>query len=157
LNAGGRIVAALAPGAGTLSQILVARGDKVKKGQVVARIVSTTSDQQVANARGTVAERDNELRRQRELGDQEIKAKQAGFEDRRAALKRQAETAKARVDSLTSMVADQEKLLASKTITRSVVLQTQAQLDQAKQEINDVGAQSVQIDSQELDLKLQVE
>jgi HlyD family secretion protein len=156
-NEGGRVVEALAPGQGTLTEILAVRGDLVKKGQVVARIVSTAAEQQIANARDAVTERRSELRRQREVADTEYSSKHANYEDRRAALGLQADAAKSRIETLKSMLADQEKLLAAKIMVRATVLQTQSQLDQAQREVDEATSQLAQIDHQELDQKIQAD
>jgi HlyD family secretion protein len=151
LNEDGRILAAVAPGTGTLSEILVRRGDTVEKDQLVARLVSADVEAQIANARALVAERAAEMERQRTVGAAELRDKRAAFGKRREALIAQRESANARVETLRQKLADEEHLLRRQIVTRSVVLQTRTQLDQTLNEASDVTAQLAQIDSQEVD------
>ena len=64
LHEDGRIVSAAAPGAGTLSSILVRRGDQVEEGQVVAELVSAEISVQIASVANLIEERRAELARQ---------------------------------------------------------------------------------------------
>jgi HlyD family secretion protein len=151
LNEGGRILAAAAPGPGTLSEIMVARGDEVTKGQVVARIFSTDAEIQIANARALVDERQAELSRLKAVNEAELRDKRSAFGKRREALTAQREAALARSETLKQKLADEEQLLRRQIVTRSVVLQTRTQYDQTLNEVADITAQLAQIDSQEID------
>ncbi len=54
---GRQLASASAPGTGTLSRLLVHKGDSVKNGQVVAEIDAPEVEQQIAGAQSLVAER----------------------------------------------------------------------------------------------------
>jgi HlyD family secretion protein len=157
LNEGGRLVAAAAPGSGTLSVVLVKQGDSVEKGQLVARLVSPEAQTQIVNATELVSEREGELDRQRTFTTAETNEKRAGFARRRADLRRQQEAARARSASLKAKLDDEQRLLRDKIVTRATVLQTTAQVDQIEQEVNNDAAQITLTDNQELDIAFQGE
>ncbi|HEX5454132.1 MAG TPA: NHLP bacteriocin system secretion protein [Stellaceae bacterium] len=157
LNEGGRVVAAAAAGAGRLVELGVAQGDLVRKGQVVARLLSPEAQAQLVSATELVKERENELARQRTFSAAELGEKRAGFAKRRSALRNQQQAARVRAASLQVLLGDQERLLHDKVVTRSAVLQTRAQLDQALQEASDSDAQISALDNQELDAAFQSE
>ena len=157
LNEGGRVIAAAAAGSGRLAELLVAQGDSVRKGQVVAHLSSPEGQAQLASATELVAERESELARQRAFSAAELSEKRAGFARRREALRNQRQAAKARAASLQALLSDQTQLLRDKVVTRSAVLQTRAQADQALQEASDADMQIATIDNQELDTVFQGE
>ena len=157
LNEGGRVIAAAAAGSGRLTEVLVAQGDSVQQGEVVARLFAPEARAQLVSATELVTERENELARQRAFSASELAEKRAGFVKRREALRNQRQAARARAASLQTLLGDQTQLLRDKVVTRSAVLQTRAQLDQVLQEASDADVQIAAIDNQELDLAFQGE
>lgn len=157
LKEGGRIVSAAAPGPGTLAELLVRPNEAVEKGQVVARLVAPDVDVQLANAEGLVVDRQTELDRQRTIVVAELKEKLAGFASRRAALLQQQTAARQRAENLSQKLSDDQELLKRQLVTRTAVLQTQAQLDQAMREADDAAGQISQIISQEIDANAQAD
>lgn len=157
LREGGNIASAAAPGGGTLERLLVAKGDHVKEDQVVAEIAAPDLEQQIAGLRALVVERENELQRQQSYAAGEIAVKRAALRQREGALGQIQADAGRRAAALKAKLADERRLLADRIVTRSAVLQTQAQLDQALQEAATTRDQIVQLDVQLRDLAFQAE
>jgi HlyD family secretion protein len=145
LRAGGRIASAAASGPGTLSQVLVARGDRVTAGQLVARIASPELEQQVANLRALVAQRDAELQRQRNATRADLDARHAALKDRSTSLTQVEADANHRVEALKRRLADEQQLFEAQIVTRSAVLEVQSRLDQARQDAASAGDQMIQL------------
>lgn len=146
LRAGGRIASAAAAGPGTLSQVLVAKGDHVTPDQLVARIASPELQQQVANLRALVVERDSELQRQRSSTQADLEAKRAALRQRSAGLAQVQADAKRRVQAMKQRLADEQELFQAQIVTRSAVLEIQSRLDQAQQDAASASDQMIQLD-----------
>jgi HlyD family secretion protein len=148
IREGGSIASAAAAGNGTLSRLLVAKGDQVAAGQVVADIISPEIEQQILSSRALVVEREDELRRQQSVSDDEVKANRSALNRREAALADVQTSARRRADALRVTLTAQQQLFADKIVTRSVVQQAQANVDQALQEAASTGDQITQLDIQ---------
>jgi HlyD family secretion protein len=146
LRDGGRIASASAAGSGTLSQVLVAKGDHVVAGQLVAHIASPELEQQAANLRALVAERENELQRQRSSTHTEIEVRRSALRQRSAGLTEVQSDARRRVEAIKRRLADEQQLFDAQIVTRSAVLQVQSQLDQAQQDLTSAGDQLIQLE-----------
>jgi HlyD family secretion protein len=156
INQGGYIQDATAPGPGTLAEIFVKLGDEVTKGQIIARLVSPSTKEQMASARELVAERTDEAARQRAEAAAEQREMDAGYDRRRGALRQLEAAAKIRADQLQAKLEDEEALLKENVVTRSTVLSTQAERDGARQQTADAAAQLAEINSRSLDQKFQI-
>jgi HlyD family secretion protein len=146
LRDGGRIASASAAGSGTLSQVLVAKGDHVVAGQLVAHIASPELEQQAANLRALVAERENELQRQRSSTQTELEVRRSALHQRSAGLTEVQSDARRRVEAIRRRLADEQQLFDAQIVTRSAVLQVQSQLDQAQQDLTSAGDQLIQLE-----------
>jgi HlyD family secretion protein len=146
LRDGGRIASASAAGSGTLSQVLVAKGDHVVAGQLVAHIASPELEQQAANLRALVAERENELQRQKSSTQTELEVKRSALYQRSAGLTEVQSDARRRVQAIKRRLADEQQLFDAQIVTRSALLQVQSQLDQAQQDLTSAGDQLIQLE-----------
>jgi HlyD family secretion protein len=146
LRDGGRIASASAAGSGTLSQVLVAKGDHVVAGQLVAHIASPELEQQAANLRALVAERENELQRQRSSTQTELEIRRSALQQRSAGLTQVQSDARHRVDAIKRRLSDEQQLFDAQIVTRSAVLAVQSQLDQAQQDLTSAGDQLIQLE-----------
>lgn len=157
LREGGSIASAATGGSGTLARLLVAKGDQVATGQVVAQIAAPDIEQQIAGSRALVAEREDELQRQRSIADEEVKTHRAILEQRKAALVTVQANMRRRTEDLKLKLSAEQQLFVEKIVTRSVVADAQAQVDQSLQEISANDDQMVQLDIQFRDLVFQGE
>lgn len=157
IREGGSIASAAAAGSGTLARLLVGKGDHVKAGQVVAQIVAPDVEQQVAGLRALVAEREAELERQRKAADEEIKANRKALDQREEALVQIQADSKRRAEALQRRLADQHELFLANIVTRSAVLEVQAQVDEALRDVATTGDQITQLGIQLRDLTFQAE
>ncbi len=155
LREGGSIASAAATGSGTLLRVLVEKGDHVNAGQVIAQIAAPDVEQQITSLRGLVAEREDELQRQRDSTAREIKANRIALNQRETALVQIQFDGRRRVEALRRSLSDQQELFNAQIVTRSAVLQAQAQVDQAMQEVASTADQITQLDIQLRDLVFQ--
>jgi HlyD family secretion protein len=157
LREGGRIASAAAAGPGTLSRVLVAKGDHVTAGQVVAQIASPELEQQAANLRALVVERDSELQRQRSSTQADLDAKRAALRERSAGLAEVQVDARRRVEAMQERLADEQQLFDAQIVTRSAVLEIRSRLDQARQDLASASDQIIQLDLELRDAVVQGE
>jgi HlyD family secretion protein len=157
IREGGSIASAAASGSGTLARVSVGKGDQVKAGQVVAHIVAPDVEQQIAGSHALVAERETELQRQQNAAAAEIKANRAALSQREAGLVQILADSKRYADALKGRLADQRELFVAGIVTRSAVLDVQAQVDQALKDVDSTGDQIIQLNIQLRDLTFQAE
>jgi HlyD family secretion protein len=157
LRDGGHIASAAAAGPGTLSRVLVAKGDHVTTGQLVAQIASPELEQQVANLRALVVERESELQRQRSSTQADLDAKRAALRERSAGLAQIQADAKRRVEAMKGRLADEQQLFEAQIVTRSAVLEIRSRLDQAQQDVASAGDQMIQLELELRDAVVQGE
>lgn len=157
IREGGGIASAAAAGSGTLSKLLVKKGDSVQAGQVVAEITASDVEQQIASLRSLIVERSNELQRQQSTSSEEIKANRVSLERRVKELTAVQENAKRRAEALKGKLAAQQKLYDARIVVRSAVLEVQAEVDQAQQEAATAGDQIAQLEIQFRDSTYQSE
>jgi HlyD family secretion protein len=157
IREGGNIASAVAPGAGTLAKLLIKKGDHVEADQVVAQIVATDVEQQIASSRALVAERKGELQRQRSFASTEVETKRAALSQREASLGQVRAKARRRAEALKAKLSGEQQLVAEGISPRNILLPTQAELDQALHEAADADDQITQLDIQLRDLAFQAE
>jgi HlyD family secretion protein len=157
IREGGHIASAAAAGSGTLAKLFVAKGDHVKAGELVAQISAPDVEQQIAGLRKLVADRESEVRRQGQAADQEIKAKRTAVDKREKGLTQVQADSKRRAEALKRRLADQQELFQAQIVTRSAVLEVQAQVDEALKEIATTNDEITQLDIQLRDVTFQAE
>jgi HlyD family secretion protein len=157
IREGGSIASAAAPGAGTLAKLLVEKGDRIEAGQVVAQIVAPDVEEQVSSSRALVAERETELKRQRDFAAAEIEVNRAALAQREAALGEVKTSAQWRAEALKAQLANFQRLQNVGHAPQSDVLKVQADLDQALLQVADTGDQITQLDIKLRDLTFQAE
>ncbi|MFO7484345.1 NHLP bacteriocin system secretion protein [Oceanibaculum nanhaiense] len=152
ISTGGQVVNVQAPGSGTLSEIDIRVGEEVSAGQIVARLSQTDAAQRYENALAVVEEKLDNQRRVAEQADREWAVKQQNFDRRRAALRDRLTAGQQRLDFLRGRLADEEKLLTDKVITREVVARTRDEANRAAQEVAEVRNDLARIEAEALDL-----
>lgn len=157
ISAGGRVADVLAPGSGTLSKLLVRVGDTIQEGQVIAHLSQTEVEQRYRNAQQVLAERKAELLRQEGLVAKERALKKDNLAQRRVALERRLAVARERREFQRQRLADEERLLAARILTREAVSTTRQEFNQAAQEIADIQHNLGQLEAEQLDLLARTE
>lgn len=147
---GGAIFAPVANGEGMLVQLLVAPGDRVSRGQRLARIAQPDLEERLASARALVAEDAAEgaaLRGQ--VGDfASARARNSGAQ--RALLEQQRADAQAKVDEIAAQYRDARDLLARGIVTRGKVSELADALAAARQAVTEAGSRVVRLEADEI-------
>jgi HlyD family secretion protein len=138
---GGRVVAAMSPAAGIVESLSVNVGDRVAKGQVVARIRQDESRQRLGHARQVIDERQDNLRTRQGALEQELRATLATIGQRQAALEQSAAAARARITYLEQQVRNRQDMLSMGYATAENVQMAQNELSRAQRELADAQAQ----------------
>jgi len=124
-----------ATGAGQVEEILVAVGDEVGKGQVVARIRQEALERQIEEARTKKADQEEEYKNLLAYADEQMRLTEAGLAQQRANLSRTIETLGEEAAILEERVASEEALLKDGLITRQTLLDTRQRLNATRDEI----------------------
>src|SRR3546814_20238163 len=117
------------------SDLLVRVGDTIQEGQVIAHLSQTEVEQRYRNAQQVLAERKAELLRQEGLVAKERALKKDNLAQRRVALERRLAVARERREFQRQRLADEERLLAARILTREAVSPT-------RQAFNQIGRES---------------
>src|SRR3546814_2107038 len=120
------------------SDLLVRVGDTIQEGQVIAHLSQTEVEQRYRNAQQVLAERKAELLRQEGLVAKERALKTDNLAQRRAALERRLAVARERREFQRQRLADEERVLAARTLTRQAVSTPRQEINQAAQAIPDI-------------------
>lgn len=124
INPGG-VFDVFSSGAGPISELLVAEGDKVEKGQVVARLDRPDLVEQIAAARAELAERLDQHRRVTSFASQDLTLRSDSMVLQEAKLRDTVVFAEGRAKALEQQIQNLEALLEKGLITRQTVLQVQ--------------------------------
>jgi HlyD family secretion protein len=147
ITTGGRVVDAVAAGDGTLTDILVAVGDRVEQGQVVARIIQPGLRQQLDNINAVIDERRALLD---ELRGQVAERSRAADETQAArvnALNMRVSDAQERVRVLDDQEKRDTALFDRRLITWQQLLETRRALAEARQSELEARSQISQVES----------
>ena len=153
INDGGQLFNAVASGDGTLVEMMVAPGDLVVKDQVVAQISQEPARHALDNAQAVLVER----QRQNEALQAQVtayrKARQEIMASRRQAVERQRRDTTARIGSLETRLAGEERLLEKGFTTQQKLYETRTELATAKQALSDVDVQIEQMGAAEVNAR----
>ncbi len=141
ITQGGRVVPAMSPAAGVVDRVLVAVGDRVAKGQVVARIRQDETRQRLGHARQVLSEKSDDLRARRGVLEQELQATLATIAQRQAALEQSAAATRDRIAYLDQQVRNRQEMLGLGFATADAVQAAQNELSRARRELADAQAQ----------------
>jgi HlyD family secretion protein len=130
---------------GQITAVYVERGDMVKEGQVVARLSQPELEEELAAARGRLAEfrADHESLLAFGTADQSLRTQEIAV--RRANVRSEIRSAKERHGYLQSRLTSQEELLAKGLVTGQVVEGTRRELQSATEKVDSLEASLVQL------------
>jgi HlyD family secretion protein len=153
----GRVVDAVSAVAGRLGAVEVAVGDRVARGQIVARVSQTETEQRYRSAIEALHERERErdelfgaIKRELEIKVANVAAQKSGLEQVMAA-------ARKRIDFLTEAVAGGETLAARGLTTRKDLEDRRAELYATEQRITDSQNEIQRIEGQQREVESQRE
>lgn len=157
VSSGGRVVDAVSAAAGRLASINVAVGDRVSKGQVVARIAQTDIERRYRDAVEVYREREREHADLTKKIERELAAKDKNFASVEAAFDQIIRATEQRIEYLTVEVKNFEGLLAKGYTTRRNLENRRRELTDAQQRKEDARNEILKLRTQKLDLETQRE
>ncbi|MBC7906214.1 MAG: NHLP bacteriocin system secretion protein [Rhodospirillaceae bacterium] len=141
IPAGGRVLSAMSPAGGVLDRVQVAVGDRVTKGQVIARIRQDESRQRLGHARQVMSEKSDDQHSRRNVLQQELQATLATIAQRQSALEQSAAAARERIAYLEQQVRNRQEMLNLGFATAETIQTAQTELSRARRELADSQAQ----------------
>jgi HlyD family secretion protein len=157
ISGGGRVVDAISAAAGQLASVQVSVGDHVSRGQLIARIAQTDTEQRHHNASEVYREREQEHADLNARIEAEMAAKSKNFAKLEGAFGQIIRTTDQRIEYLTSEVKNLEGLLAKGITTRRAVEDRRRELTDAQQRKEDAQNEILKLRAQKLDLETQRE
>ena len=140
---------------GRLASIEVAVGDRVTRGQIIARIAQTETAQRHHGAVEASREREHEHAELAAAIDHEIAAKTANFAAQRAALNQAILTAEQRAIYLASAIARLEEVAEQSFATRQAAEDMRRDLGDVQQRIADARREILRLEGLQVDLETQ--
>lgn len=153
----GRVIDAVSAAGGRLASIDVGVGDRVSRGQLIARLSQTDTEERHRNAVEVLGEREREHAELVSAIAMELTAKSKGFAARKAGLERVIAAAEARAAYLATDVKNLEATLAKGFATRHEMEERRAQFVAAQERATDARNEMLRLDAQKLDLETQRE
>lgn len=150
ITTGGQVVDAVAGGDGTLTDILVPVGGRVRRDQEVARIIQPALRQQSVNLRAVIAERESQLAALASRIAQSDRAAQQAMRARADVLKLRIRDARERVSAMERQAERDNSLFERKLITWAQLNQTRMALAEARQSELEAESQITDLDTQDL-------
>src|SRR4051812_43515633 len=151
----GRVVDAVSGAAGRLASIEVAVGDRVTKGQVIAKVSQTEVEQRYRDAIEVRRERDSEHETLKAKTAAELELKTQNFAKLEEAFVQIIMATDQRIAYLTSDLANLEGLLAKGYTTRRNVEDRRRELQDAQQRKEDTQNEILKLKAQKTDLETQ--
>ena len=152
IGRGGRVFEAIAPSSGYLAQIDAAVGDEAVKDQVYGLLTRTDTEVELANARARLEEAQRNRDETQRIAIDEVRLKQEALTRQEAALRQQVTAAQEQVGFLRAKLADDERLLEKKIVTRSDVQRSRSELNQAALEVAEAMKRLASTEAEELEL-----
>ena len=121
--------------AGQITAIEVALGDRVEKGQVVARLAQPDLEAEIDRTRAKLATLRERAKRDAELGSQESSLRTGGLGQQSATIQESINAARTRGDILKKRLAEQQELLGRGLITAHAVDQLAQELQRNRETI----------------------
>ncbi|MEM7586093.1 MAG: NHLP bacteriocin system secretion protein [Acidobacteriota bacterium] len=146
-----------ASSSGRLAEILVAPGDVIEEGQVIATIRQEVLGIQINNLRETVAELEGQDREQRTRESANLELSRRALAEERASQESAITDQQTLIGELEKKIVVQEELVGKGLITENTLLGTRQQLAAAQQAITRSQVRIAQISSEETALERQVQ
>jgi HlyD family secretion protein len=155
ISDGGRVVDAVSAASGRLASIEVNIGDRVTRGQVIARIDQTEMQQRFRDATEVLREREREDAELAAAIEGELAAKADSFLARKAGLEQSIAAAEQRAAFLSGYIADLESLKSRGFVTRRDLEERRAELHDTQQRITDAHNEIQRLLAEKQDLETQ--
>ncbi len=143
----GGVSTVVSAGSGQVEEILVAVGDVIQKGQIVAKIRQEGIERQIGDARARMQALETELASLEKYADTQTRLSEANVEQKRSNLRLAIETLNRRHELLTRNLNVQKELLADGLVTQQTVLSSEQQVNQVRDEL---AAKRLELDGLEL-------
>lgn len=153
ISSGGRVVGATANTTGRLASIEVSIGDRVTRGQIIARVAQTDTEQRHHSAIDTLREREHEHAESVSAIEREIAAKIANFAAQRAGLSEAIAAAERRATHLLAAIAQLERDEEQNFATRQAAEDRRRDLAEAQQRIADARKEILRLEALRVDLE----
>lgn len=153
ISSGGRVASAQASASGVVTELTISVGDAVETGQIVARLSQTDAEQQLRNAEAVLQERLDNQARLATQAQEELAIKTDNMALRRQALTERLRASEQQVELLRKQLADEERLIDRKIITRDMVMNTRTDLNRAEQEVAEVHNSLAQLEAEKVELE----
>lgn len=149
---GGEIHEVVATSQGQLISLNVNIGDKINEGDVIASIEQPELFQQIEEVKASLKEREFDLKQLLSYGNQDTRLQGQLVQQQRSSIDLQTQTANKNLEFLSNQLATEKDLLRQGLITNSQVVNTQQQIEGAKNSIESLKSQMVQTSSQKLNI-----
>jgi HlyD family secretion protein len=155
VSSGGRVADAVSGASGRLASVEVAVGDRVTRGQAIARVSQTDIQQRYKDAVEVHRERESEHETLKSKTAAELAVKTQNFTKLEEAFNQIIAATNQRIDYLTSDLANLEGLLAKGYTTRRNVEDRRRELTDAQQRKEDTQNEILKLKEQKTDLETQ--
>ena len=145
---GGEVHEVVSTSQGQLVNLGISIGEYVNKGDIVAVIEQPQLEQQVSEAKALLAERKFELQQLQSFGSMDSRLQNDFIQKQRQSLNQQIKTQERAFQFLATQLETEEGLLEKGLITNSQLMNTEQQLQGAKNQIESLKAQIAQTYSQ---------
>lgn len=149
---GGEVHEVVSTSQGQLINLNVKIGDQVKQGDVIATIEQPQLSQQIEEAEALLKERKYELEQLQSFGSQDSRLQGDFISQQRSSLQLQISTQKSTMEFLKNQLETENELRERGLITTSQLVNTQQQIEGARNQIESLKAQMAQTSSQKLNL-----
>ena len=149
---GGQVYDAMAPAGGTVASV-AAIGAAVRKGDVVATLDDSQTDEELQHARNVLREQEQDLEQLTARFDRAIAARQKVDQQQRENLSAIIAAAEQRREFYASQLAAEAPVAARGFITQRFVQETRQQVESAEQEARRARNDLLRLDAEEIDLK----
>ncbi|MEX0275675.1 MAG: NHLP bacteriocin system secretion protein [Flavobacteriaceae bacterium] len=149
---GGEVHEIVSTSQGQLVNLKVAIGAHVNEGDIVAIVEQPQLEQQIEEARALLAERQFELKQLKSFGSMDSRLQNDFIQKQRQSLRQQIRTQEQAMHFLTNQLETEKELQKKGLITTSQLMNTQQQLQGAKNQIESLKAQMAQTFSQKHNL-----
>lgn len=149
---GGEIHEVVATSQGQLISLNVNIGDAIEEGDIVATIEQPELFQQIEEVKASLKEREFDLQQLLSYGNQDTRLQGELIQQQRSTIELQTQSENKNLEFLRNQLETEQGLLKQGLITNSQVVNTQQQIESAKNSIERLKGQMVQTSSQKLNL-----
>lgn len=154
---GGEVHEVVSTAQGQLIQLKVNVGDEVKNGEIIAIIEQPQLAQQIEEAKSILLERKFELEQLQAFGSQDARLQGEFIGQQRSSIQLQIATQRKTLSFLKNQLETEKGLQTKGLITTSQVVNTEQQIEGARNQIASLKAQMAQTSSQKLNLEFDSE